>query len=161
MNVTSVYAPSSLTHAETLIPSVGKVYGVGISATQPTVFTEALLWTSKTPLLMKNGVFWDVTKCGSCKNRHFGGTSAFITRVTRTNPQIFLQNVIFEIVSKISWPPITAAVDAIPLNNLCFAHPSLCIVSALLLLTCRVMSCVGTTSIQLHSSLVTNFSHIT
>jgi hypothetical protein len=22
---------------------------------------------------MKNGVFWDVTPCGSCKNRHFGG----------------------------------------------------------------------------------------
>jgi hypothetical protein len=23
---------------------------------------------------MKNGVFWDVTTCGSCKNRCFGGT---------------------------------------------------------------------------------------
>jgi hypothetical protein len=23
---------------------------------------------------MKNGVFWDVTRCGSCKNRSFGGT---------------------------------------------------------------------------------------
>jgi hypothetical protein len=23
---------------------------------------------------MKNGVFWDVTQCGSCKNRRFGGT---------------------------------------------------------------------------------------
>jgi hypothetical protein len=23
---------------------------------------------------MKNGVFWDVTPCGSCKNRHLGGT---------------------------------------------------------------------------------------
>jgi hypothetical protein len=22
----------------------------------------------------KNGVFWDVTPCGSCKSRHFGGT---------------------------------------------------------------------------------------
>jgi hypothetical protein len=22
----------------------------------------------------KNGVFWDVTQCGSCKNRRFGGT---------------------------------------------------------------------------------------
>jgi hypothetical protein len=22
----------------------------------------------------KNGVFWDVTRCGSCKNRRFGGT---------------------------------------------------------------------------------------
>jgi hypothetical protein len=23
---------------------------------------------------MQNGVFWDVTSCGSCKNRRFGGT---------------------------------------------------------------------------------------
>jgi hypothetical protein len=23
---------------------------------------------------MKNGVFWDVTPCGSCKNQGFGGT---------------------------------------------------------------------------------------
>jgi hypothetical protein len=23
---------------------------------------------------MKNAVFWDVTSCGSCKNRRFGGT---------------------------------------------------------------------------------------
>jgi hypothetical protein len=23
---------------------------------------------------MKNGAFWDVTPCGSCKNRRFGGT---------------------------------------------------------------------------------------
>jgi hypothetical protein len=25
-------------------------------------------------VVMKNGVFWDVTPCGSCKNRRFGGT---------------------------------------------------------------------------------------
>jgi hypothetical protein len=25
-------------------------------------------------LSMNNGVFWDVTPCGSCKNRRFGGT---------------------------------------------------------------------------------------
>jgi hypothetical protein len=24
---------------------------------------------------MKNVEFWDVTPCGSCKNRHFGGMS--------------------------------------------------------------------------------------
>jgi hypothetical protein len=24
---------------------------------------------------MKNGVFWDVTPCGSCKNRRFGGAT--------------------------------------------------------------------------------------
>jgi hypothetical protein len=27
-----------------------------------------------TKLTMKSGVFWDVTPCGSCKNRRFGGT---------------------------------------------------------------------------------------
>jgi hypothetical protein len=28
----------------------------------------------RTILILKNGVIWDVTPCGSCKNRHFGGT---------------------------------------------------------------------------------------
>jgi hypothetical protein len=27
-----------------------------------------------TAVAMKNDVFWDVTPCGSCKNRRFGGT---------------------------------------------------------------------------------------
>jgi hypothetical protein len=27
-----------------------------------------------TVVTMKNAVFWDVTPCGSCKNRHFRGT---------------------------------------------------------------------------------------
>jgi hypothetical protein len=27
-----------------------------------------------TPVIMKNGVFGDVTPCGFCKNRRFGGT---------------------------------------------------------------------------------------
>jgi hypothetical protein len=27
-----------------------------------------------TAVTMKKGVFWDVTPCGSCKNRSFGGT---------------------------------------------------------------------------------------
>jgi hypothetical protein len=27
-----------------------------------------------TAVAMINGVFWDVTPCGSCKNRRFGGT---------------------------------------------------------------------------------------
>jgi hypothetical protein len=32
---------------------------------------------------MKNGVFWDVTPCASCKNRRFGELSASFIRVTR------------------------------------------------------------------------------
>jgi hypothetical protein len=27
-----------------------------------------------TAVTMKNVIFWDVTPCGSCKNRRFGGT---------------------------------------------------------------------------------------
>jgi hypothetical protein len=27
-----------------------------------------------TAVTMKNGVFWDVALCGSCKKRRFGGT---------------------------------------------------------------------------------------
>jgi hypothetical protein len=27
-----------------------------------------------TAVTMKNSVFWDVTSCGSCKNRRIGGT---------------------------------------------------------------------------------------
>jgi hypothetical protein len=27
-----------------------------------------------TAVTMKSGVFWDVTPCGSCKNRRFGGS---------------------------------------------------------------------------------------
>jgi hypothetical protein len=48
---------------------------------------------------MKNGVFWDVTPCGSCKNRRFGGPiivkmlkevlssseTSVLTRATRRN----------------------------------------------------------------------------
>jgi hypothetical protein len=31
---------------------------------------------------MKNCVFWDVTPCGSCESRRFGGASASFIRVT-------------------------------------------------------------------------------
>jgi hypothetical protein len=38
-------------------------------------------------LLPKNAAFWDVTPCGSCKNRHFGGTSVLITAPLRKIPE--------------------------------------------------------------------------
>jgi hypothetical protein len=43
-----------------------------------------------TAVTMKNGVFWDVTPCGSCKNRRFGGRSRLLhqgdkNRWTRNN----------------------------------------------------------------------------
>jgi hypothetical protein len=31
-----------------------------------------------TEVTMNNGVFWDVTPCGSCKNRSFGGTQRLL-----------------------------------------------------------------------------------
>jgi hypothetical protein len=31
---------------------------------------NAMLWLGIT---LKNAVFWDVTPCGSCNSRHFGG----------------------------------------------------------------------------------------
>jgi hypothetical protein len=36
-----------------------------------------------TAVTMINAIFWDVTPCGSCKNRHFRGCITSITRVTR------------------------------------------------------------------------------
>jgi hypothetical protein len=33
-----------------------------------------LVWRRELWKQMKNGVLWDVTPCGSCKNRRFGGT---------------------------------------------------------------------------------------
>jgi hypothetical protein len=33
-----------------------------------------LIFEVFTAVTMKNGIFWDVTPCGSCKNRRFGGT---------------------------------------------------------------------------------------
>jgi hypothetical protein len=32
---------------------------------------------------MQNGVFWDVTPCGSCKNRRFGGTKRLLHQDAR------------------------------------------------------------------------------
>jgi hypothetical protein len=32
-----------------------------------------------TAVTMKNGVFWDVTPCGSCKNRRFGRNFALLS----------------------------------------------------------------------------------
>jgi hypothetical protein len=34
-----------------------------------------------TVVTMKSGIFWDVTPCGSCKNRRFGGTQRLLHQV--------------------------------------------------------------------------------
>jgi hypothetical protein len=38
-------------------------------------WSSCFFMPSRNNLFMKNGVFWDVTPCGSCKNRRFRGTS--------------------------------------------------------------------------------------
>jgi hypothetical protein len=43
---------------------------VKLSTTNPTWVVKLEVFTAVT---MKNGVFWDVMPCGSCKNRRFGG----------------------------------------------------------------------------------------
>jgi hypothetical protein len=37
-------------------------------------FVNGVRIEDSTAVTMKNGVFLDVTPCGSCKNRRFGGT---------------------------------------------------------------------------------------
>jgi hypothetical protein len=42
---------------------------------QPTTVSRAIVLLADVRFQnVKNGVFWDVTPCGSCKNRRFGGT---------------------------------------------------------------------------------------
>jgi hypothetical protein len=41
--------------------------------TLPSATRMRMRWENKN-MFMKNGVFWDVMPCGSCKNRRFGGT---------------------------------------------------------------------------------------
>jgi hypothetical protein len=36
-----------------------------------------------TAVIMKNGIFWDVTERGSCKNRRFGGTWRLLHQVDK------------------------------------------------------------------------------
>jgi hypothetical protein len=50
---------------------------IGDEFSHPYITTDKIIvvrFEVFTPLTMKNGVFWDVTLCGSCRNRRFGGT---------------------------------------------------------------------------------------
>jgi hypothetical protein len=51
-------------------------YELGFIAQKTAFFMVTAVETSNFTLntLVKNGVFWDVTPCGSYKNRRFGGT---------------------------------------------------------------------------------------
>jgi hypothetical protein len=42
---------------------------------------------------LKNGVFWVVTPCGSCKNRRFGGTWRLLHQGNKNHQVVFLRSV--------------------------------------------------------------------
>jgi hypothetical protein len=48
---------------------------------------------------MKNGVFWDVTPCGSCKNRRSSETSVPTRTTRRSIPEDIIIHVVFRIVT--------------------------------------------------------------
>jgi hypothetical protein len=51
---------------------------------------------------MKNGVFWVVTPCGSCKNRRFGGTWLLIIKLSVLRG-LFLSYAGFHISETFTW----------------------------------------------------------
>jgi hypothetical protein len=68
--------------SEDLSPSLIRVTRIGEIGTTLAVTSKYMLFLRSVRRLlvtasvvsMKNGVFWVVTPCGSCKNRRFGGT---------------------------------------------------------------------------------------
>jgi hypothetical protein len=55
-------------------PLVGEIFQCKHAVKKCYVRMEALRFEVFTAVIMKNSVFWDVTPCGSCKNRRFGET---------------------------------------------------------------------------------------
>jgi hypothetical protein len=53
-----------------------KLHNVGTQKTLPFIQYEHMISKILTIYDMKNGVLWDVTPCGSCKNRRFGGNTS-------------------------------------------------------------------------------------
>jgi hypothetical protein len=45
-----------------------------------------------TAVTIKKGIFWDVTPCGSCKNRRFGGTWRLLHQGDKKQLVLFLVN---------------------------------------------------------------------
>jgi hypothetical protein len=90
---------------------------------------------SKTIVSLKNGVFWVVTPCGSCKNRRFGGTwrllhqgdkicelgttqAAISNRRTPQEPHgVTTQKTPFFIVTAVKTSNLTSFITAYDFNN--------------------------------------------
>jgi hypothetical protein len=61
------------THVMSLPVERFVVLKMRFSIVQPDIY-RFVIFEVFTAVAMKNGVLWDVTPCGSCKNRRFGGT---------------------------------------------------------------------------------------
>jgi hypothetical protein len=55
---------------------------------------------------MKNGVFWVVTPCGSCKNRRFGGTWRLLHQGDHSHRRENLKSYMFQNVRTLHILPI-------------------------------------------------------
>jgi hypothetical protein len=58
---------------------------------------------------MKNGVFWDVTLCGSCKNRRFGGTLSLHHQGDKVTSSPILVTLMMEALSSSKTSVLTTA----------------------------------------------------
>jgi acyl-[acyl carrier protein]--UDP-N-acetylglucosamine O-acyltransferase len=67
--------------AETVTSRFHKLFQI---LTMLNIFYRYAKFEVFTAVTMKNGFFWDVTPCGSCRNRSFGLNSV-LTRATRRN----------------------------------------------------------------------------
>jgi hypothetical protein len=76
----------SLTLLCTVTPAIFRITTQSIT----TVINKRCPGNNFTPIILKlkNGVFWDVTACGCCKNGRFGGTSETSILITATRRNI-------------------------------------------------------------------------
>jgi hypothetical protein len=72
--VTIIRLPLAISSADLLggtLLRIERIKKRSLTFQMPSVYVRFEVFTAVT---MKNGVFWNVTPCGSCKNRRFGGT---------------------------------------------------------------------------------------
>jgi hypothetical protein len=59
---------------ELYLHSPRRLHGILLDSLSTGTDVPYVIFETLTAVTMKNGVFWDVKPCGSCKNRRFGGT---------------------------------------------------------------------------------------
>jgi hypothetical protein len=60
-------------HLPPFVVSTKMFRNIHYSFTKETMYIRNVRFEVFMAVTMKKGVFWDVTPCGSCKNRRFGG----------------------------------------------------------------------------------------